>query len=380
MSLRPLSFRATALLGLLVCLGSNAIAADHYDLKPQSIELTSSGPLAFGPSGILFASDPKAATVYAIDTKSLRTQSTKLLGSQSKVDATDYASDDVRKAIAEITAKSESDVTVADMAIDPESGALFLSLAVAGEAKLAVMTPGVEAKLVSLDKVMAASTTLQNAPEDKVTGEGRRASNKRLESITDLAFAEGRLLISGLTGSSPVSTVQSFEFPFRDSSTSAQVEIFHAAHGRNEDSAAIRAFIPLNIDGKPSLLAGYTCTPLVRFSLDDLQSGSKVRGTTVAELGNRNRPLDMIVYEKDGVSYLLVTNTARGVMKMKAADIASQAEVTDKVDGGGTAGLPFEQIESLTGVVQLAKLNDQYAVILTETDNQSLKLSTIELP
>jgi hypothetical protein len=372
MSLRPLSFRAPALLGLLVCLGSNAIAADHYDLKPQSIELTSSGPLAFGPSGILFASDPKAATVYAIDTKSLRTQ--------SKVDATDYASDDVRKAIAEITAKSESDVTVADMAIDPESGALFLSLAVAGEAKLAVMTPGVEAKLVSLDKVMAASTTLQNAPEDKVTGEGRRASNKRLESITDLAFAEGRLLISGLTGSSPVSTVQSFEFPFRDSSTSAQVEIFHAAHGRNEDSAAIRAFIPLNIDGKPSLLAGYTCTPLVRFSLDDLQSGNKVRGTTVAELGNRNRPLDMIVYEKDGVSYLLVTNTARGVMKMKAADIADQAEVTDKVDGGGTAGLPFEQIESLTGVVQLAKLNDQYAVILTEADNQSLKLSTIELP
>lgn len=372
MSLRPRSVRTTAVLGLLVCLSSNAIAADHYDLKPQTIELTSSGPLAFGPDGILFISDPKAATVYAIDTKSYR--------SPSKADAGAYASDDVRKAIADITGKSESDVTVADMTIDPESAALFLSLAVAGDAKLAVMTPGSDAKLVSLDKVMAASTTLQNAPEDKVTGEGRRASNKRLESITDLAFAEGRLLISGLTGSSPVSTVQSFEFPFRDSSTSSQVEIFHAAHGRDENTAAIRAFIPLNIDGKPSLLAGYTCTPLVRFSLDDLQSGSKVRGTTVAELGNMNRPLDMIVYEKDGVSYLMITNTARGVMKMKAADIADQAEVTKKVDGGGTAGLPFEKIESLSGVVQLAKLSDQYGVILSETDKKALKLSTIELP
>ncbi len=372
MSLRSVTLRTTAVLGLLACLGSTAIAADHYDLKPQTIELTSSGPLAFGPDGILFVSDPKAATVYAIDTKSYR--------AKTKADSGAYASDDVRKSIADISGKSQTDVTVADMTIDPESGTLFLSITVAGEAKLAVMTPGANAKLVSLDKVMAASTTLKNAPEDKVTGEGRRASNKRLESITDLAFAEGRLLISGLTGTSPVSTVQSFEFPFRDSSTSAQVEIFHAAHGRDEDYAAIRAFIPLNIDGKPSLLAGYTCTPLVRFSLDELQSGSKVRGTTVAELGNMNRPLDMIVYEKDGTSYLMVTNTARGVMKMKAADIADQAEVTEKVDGGGTAGLPFEKIQSLSGVVQLAKLSDQYGVILSETDKKELKLSTIELP
>lgn len=372
MSLLPHAVRTTAVLGLLVCLGSTAIAADHYDLKPQTIELTSSGPLAFGPDGILFASDPKAATVYAIDTKSYR--------SRTKADATPYANDDLRKSIAEITGKSPADVTVADMTIDPESGTLFLSTTVAGEAKLAVMTPGSDVKLVSLDKVMASSSTLQNAPQDKITGEGRRASNKRLESITDIAFAEGRLLISGLTGSSPVSTVRSLGFPFRDTSTSAQVEIFHAAHGRNEDSAAIRAFIPLIIDGKPSLLAGYTCTPLVRFSLDDLQSGSKVRGTTVAELGNMNRPLDMIVYEKDGTSYLMVTNTARGVMKMKAADIADQAEVTRKVDGGGTAGLPFVKIESLSGVVQLAKLNDQYGVILTENDKQALQLSTIELP
>jgi len=372
MLLRSLSARTTAALGLLACLGSTAIAADHYDLKPQTIELSSSGPLAFGPDGILFVSDPKAATVYAIDSKSYR--------SKKKSESNLYSNDDVRKSIASITGKSESDVTIADMTIDPESGTLFLSATVDDEAKLAVMTPGADAKLISLDKVMAASTTLANAPEDKVTGEGRRASNKRLESITDVAFAEGRLLISGLTGSSPVSTVQSFEFPFRDSSTSAQVEIFHAAHGRNEDAAAIRAFIPLNIDGKPSLLAGYTCTPLVRFSLDDLQSGNKVRGTTVAELGNMNRPLDMIVYEKDGTSYLMVTNTARGVMKMKAADIAEQAEVTEKVDGGGTAGLPFEKVESLSGVVQLAKLNDQYGVILSETENKALKLTTIELP
>jgi len=53
MSLHPFSVRTTAVFGLLACLGWTAVAADHYDLKPQTIELTSSGPLAFGPDGIL---------------------------------------------------------------------------------------------------------------------------------------------------------------------------------------------------------------------------------------------------------------------------------------------------------------------------------------
>jgi len=372
MSLRSISVHAAALASLLASLASPSLAANHYDLQPQTLELSSSGPLAFGPDGVLFVSDPKRATVHAIDSKSFRPAGTSAPRS--------YAIEDLRSEIATAAGKSDVDVTVVDLAIDPESGALFLSLTVDGQAKLATISADSKIKLLSLDKAISASKAIPNPPEDKVTGEGRRASNKRLESITDLAFAEGRLLVSGLAGTSPVSTVQAFEFPFRDSATSAHLEIFHAAHGRDEDYAAIRAFIPMTIDGKPSLLAGYTCTPLVRFSLDSLQSGTKVRGTTVAELGNMNRPLDMIVYEKNGESFLLITNSARGVMKMKTADIADQTEVTKKVDGGGTAGLPFEKIDSLSGVVQLAKLNNQHGVILTENADKKLTLATIELP
>ena len=41
----------------------------------------------------------------------------------------------------------------------------------------------------------------------------------------------------------------------------------------------------------------YTCTPLVKFPVAELKpnSGSKYRGTTIAELGAGNRPIDMIV-------------------------------------------------------------------------------------
>ena len=38
--------------------------------------------------------------------------------------------------------------------------------------------------------------------------------------------------------------------------------------------------------------------------LSELKPGNKVKGKTIAELGNRNRPLDMIVYKgKDGKEY-----------------------------------------------------------------------------
>jgi hypothetical protein len=41
------------------------------------------------------------------------------------------------------------------------------------------------------------------------------------------------------------------------------------------------------------IVASYLCTPLVKFPVSALSPGSKVQGTTIAEFGNRNRPVDM---------------------------------------------------------------------------------------
>jgi hypothetical protein len=370
---RFLCFAWLAALPMTLVVSSNAWSANHYGLEEKSILLTSAGPLAFGPDGILFVSDPKSATIYAIDTKSHRPE-------KADLEKATYQLEDVQGALASLANGNAGDVAVADIAVDPEAGTLLMSVTLASRPGLAVVGLDGKANLIKLDKVLASAIELPNAPPDKVTGEGRRASNKRMESITDLAFSEGRLIVSGLAGENPLSTVRAIGFPFQAPGSEAQIEIFHAAHGRNEDYAAIRAFIPINIDGKPSLLAGFTCTPLVRFSLDSLQKGDKVRGTTVAELGNQNRPLDMIVYERDGKTFLLVTNTARGVMKIDTADVAGQDELTEPVKGGGTAGVPFSKVESMTGILQLAKLGETHGVILRETEEKRLSLATIELP
>src|SRR5207247_7746845 len=108
-------------------------------------------------------------------------------------------------------------------------------------------------------------------------------------------------------------------------------------------------------------LAAYTCTPLVTFPVADLKAGKKVHGKTVAELGNRNVPLDMIVYEKDGKQYLLLSNSARGVMKISTENIEKQPALEEKVND--KAGLSYETIESLQNVEHLDKLGNANALV-----------------
>jgi hypothetical protein len=231
-----------------------------------------------------------------------------------------------------------------------------------------------------LDKIGNAAVELPNPPEDKEIRGRRGSRNLRTESITDLAYTDGRVLVSGLSASESPSTVREFEFPFREASAGMQVEIYHAAHGRTEDYAAIQTFIPFNVGGEPTVLAGFTCTPLVKIPVGNLKGSEKVTGTTVAELGNRNRPLDMISYKKDGKDFLLLANSARGVMKVSTDDLAENEGLTEPVRGGGTAGQPYETIESLAGVVQLDKLDDTHALIIVQQDDGPMSMRSIELP
>ena len=118
--------------------------------------------------------------------------------------------------------------------------------------------------------------------------------------------------------------------------------------------------------------------PLVKFPVKDLQPKTKVVGTTIAELGNRNRPLDMIRYSKDGQEYILMSNSSRGVMKMTTKGIEQYDPITSPVED--KAGLPYETIESLQGVEQLDKLDDGHAVILARQGEGPASLKKISLP
>src|SRR5205823_2739866 len=123
--------------------------------------------------------------------------------------------------------------------------------------------------------------------------------------------------------------------------------------GKFETRSPVRTFTPFNIGGEPHLLAAYTCTPLVTVPVADLKAGAKLKGTTVAELGNMNVPLDIIAYQKDGRTFLLLANSRRGVMKISTDNIEQQQGITEPIRGGGTAGLTYDTLGNLKGVEHL---------------------------
>jgi len=230
----------------------------------------------------------------------------------------------------------------------------------------------------SLDQVKFSRGELPDAPVDGVVGQSNRQSNPRQESITDIAFLEDRILIAGLSNEEFGSTLRAVPFPFKTVANGTSVEIFHGAHGRFETRAPVRTFVPFKVGNEPSLLAAYTCTPLVQFPLSDLKPGAKIKGKTVAELGNRNRPLDMISYQKDGKPYLLLANSARGVMKIPADKITGAESITAKVDD--KQGIAYETIDSWKGIDQLDRLDDKTAVVLTRGEGDALTLESRDLP
>lgn len=344
-------------------------AADLYRLPEGTVTLQSAGPLAFGDDGLLLIGDPKAAAVIAIQT-----------GDKSgAASAAQYQVTDLAAALAKGLGKPDAKIEIVDLAANPLSGNLYFSVKTPQPQIVRLNADGTVAP-VSLEKVPFSRTVLANAPEDKVTGEGPRARNNRDNSITDLAWVGGQVIVAGMTNAAAPSTVRALGFPFTESNAGANLEIYHAAHGRSEDNAVVRTLVPFIINGEPTVLAGFVCTPLVKFPVAELTGGEKIKGTTIAELGNRNAPLDLITYQKDGANYLLLANSVRGVMKISTADIDRKDGLTKPVTGGGTAGQAFESIDALSGTVQLDRLNATHAVVVQKGTTGELTLKSVPLP
>jgi hypothetical protein len=359
-------------LALCVAAGS-ALAAD----KPAGLDksgkpdLKSAGQLAFGPEGVLFVGDSQGAAIFAIGVPP---------ASGGKPTG-DFKIEGVDSKLAAMLGAKADDVRINDIAVQPRSGTVYLS-ALRGtgpDAEPVIAKADATGKLglVALDNVPYSKVTLTNVPgpEEK----DRRGTNLRQESITDLHYADGKLFVAGLSNEDFTSKLRAITFPFSEADKGADIGIYHGAHGRFETQSPVRTFTPFNIGGEPHLLAAYTCTPLVTVPVSELKAGTKVKGTTVAELGNMNKPLDIISYDKGGRTFLLLANSARGVMKISTDNIAQQQGITEPVRGGGTAGLTYDTISNLKGVEHLDKLGDDYALLLVKTGN-GLNLESVPLP
>ena len=349
----------------------------EYGLQVGTADLRSAGPITFGPAGILFLADNMSAKVFAVD----------VADPGGAAGSEPFDLDDVDAAVASFLGCGADDIVIKDMAVHPVSHNVYLSVqrghGDAGQPVL-VRIDRLDGSVadVPLDRVPVAEVAIADAPSpdderlditlpQNGEGEDLQIGDRairilrqpiRTSTVTDMAYTDGALLIAGLSNEEFSSKLRRIPFPFGDGGTDSNLEIFHVSHGKWETAAPIRTFVPC--DGGRSILASYTCTPVVHFPIAGLTPGAKIVGRTVAELGAMNQPLDMVSFGQDGEEYLLVANTSHGLVKIACRDIDGQPGLTEH---GKPVGVSRET-KDLQGITRLANLGDGHVLALQADD------------
>ncbi len=353
-------------------------AAELFFKNPQhgELKLASVGALNFGPSGLLLVAEAKAASIVAIDT-----------GDVGPVQKLKHRVDDIAGIAAAKLGAPANGVRIADLAVNPASGKIYLSVVRLADNQPAILTVDADGKVSDLP--------LKNANYVRIALPA--GANAKINTITDLAFAGDRVLAAGQSSEEFSSKIFSLPFPLTHGQGGAvfSAETYHISHRKWETKAPISSFVPYEENGKHYVVGAFACTPIAKFPLNDLQSGANVKGTSFVELGSQNRPLDMFAYEKGGKRWL-VTHTQRfgknlfgpskfwGVridmnyVALNDADKTNEkAAHRDTKQKSGPDGI--EIVESLFGAVHVDKLDNDNIVVLREQDDK-LVLDMAKLP
>lgn len=364
--------RTKLALALAVCaaVAVRTQAGEKTGLKKGTPDVKSISALAFAPGGVLLVGDSTGAAVFAIATGDEKGDAEKVSINVEGIN---------EKAAAALGAEPQG-ILITDLAVNPESGNAYIAVSRGRGPDATPVILRIDAAgkigLLEMKDAMFAKAELPNPPAPG--GSGR--DDKRSQAVTDLAYVDGRVIVAGLSNEEFASNLRAIPYPFAEADAGTGVEIYHGAHGAFETRSPVRTFAIYEIEGKPHVLAAYTCTPLVKFPLEDLKPGAKVRGTTVAELGNRNRPLDMVVYEEGGADFLLLANNSRGVMKISTKELDKAEGITEPVRGGGNAGQPYETIADMKGILELDRLNAGHILVIAQADGGRMDLRTVPLP
>jgi hypothetical protein len=366
--------------------GTAAKAADapkkDYGLKKGAAELQSVGPIAFGPAGILFVADPVGAKIYALD-----------VGTGPAAAAAPVDIDKLDTRLAAFLGAKREDIFLRAMAVQPSTHAIYLSVMRGSGAAGAPALVKVDAKgaisLVSLNNIAHAFTDVAKAPaaDDKrtapVVATDTRLGNKmsfggasfnldmrplRTVTVTDLAYVDGTLLVAGASNEEFSSAFRRIAFPFAGKDEVNSLKIFHVSHGRYETAAPITTFIPYGPSGM--VLAAYTCTPLVQFSMNGAAADAQVNGKSVADLGAVSTPMDMVAFKQGGQDWFLVSNTRHPLMKIARSDIDKQDALVQKADLVGAARHELPQ----KGVTWMSNLGDGHVLMVQQDETNALSL------
>ena len=295
---------------------------------------------------------------------------------------------------------NKADLLVRDIAVHPTSQNIYLGVmrGTGDESQAVLVKVKHDGSISSIDlsDIPFSKTILSDAPEvndPRIVSGGNGSRVYPYNSIVVLIAGLAALkTVSILTSFPPVdggiklgisSTLRRIPFPFDGTSQRNSLEIFHVSHGKYETAAPIRTFVPY--ENNTSLLASYTCTPVVQFSLEDLEDNTHLIGKTVAELGAHNRPLDIVSYRVGGDEFLLISNANHPLTKISCQNIDTQDSLTvpdrsldDDRDGplSSLSGVPRTELPH-PGVRKLANMNGD-SVLMYQEDDSGMHLRSYE--
>lgn len=280
-------------------------------------KLTGASVLAFGPNNVLFVGDSKAGTVYAIPTQAKEVK-----------DPVAFNLKGVDKKIAKTLGVPPSELIFNDMQVHPVSQEAYIAIkrgfAVDAPSVIVAVSP-VNGNVRLIDVSKKTQVKIKNVRTDEFELYGR--SSDRL-NITDIDYNDGYIYVAGLTNGEFASTLRKIAYPFTNNQEAvAGIEMYHAVHNQKETRAPIRTMAFEEINGISTLIAAYTCTPLVSIPTSEIKEGNHIKAKTLAELGYGNTPIDMITFtaqEQDGSfdKKLLIINKERSASLISLKDFA----------------------------------------------------------
>lgn len=307
--------------------------AEAKTLK-TSRKVQSISAMTFAPDGKLVVADWRSGALHALQLPALPVAA-----------EVSFNVLDLSERLSRAYRLNASAVRVTASAMDAKAQVVVLGLALGRKANapagLALVDSKGRVTPIDLDAVLGATQSLGREPGNATLWSRQPA---RSLMVTDMKASGSELIVAGLTNSSFDSTLRRVPYPFSGAGSAVAVEMYHAVHNQIETRAPVRAFNIIDVAGEPTLLAAYTCTPLVTVPMAALTDGARVRGKTIAELGFGNTPLDVVPFsvEHQGhkSDWVLVANSA------KAADLISLPDIVKAAQSEGLSApvkAPFEQ-------------------------------------
>lgn len=347
--------------------------------EPQtgSPNLKSIEAITFGPDGLLLIGDGKGKQVVAIDT-----------GDTKETKWTKTTITDIKDQLAGRIGSTAKGIEIRKVAVNPASRTAYFAIRGLDAKKDLILTVDGAGKVkeFALDNVKFIAVPL---PADQ-----------KITAITDICWAGDRVLVAAQASDTFASKIFSIKAPLtKDAACGAfSTETFHVGHNKWETKAPIRVAVPYEENGKKYLVGSFTCTPIVKYCVDDMTPDGKIKGISVIELGTGNTPQDMFVYEKGGKKYILMNcfrmfhaNNPAGPSEYWTArvelDVLKETNKINEKAVWRTKGKANKSdidtaiiAADFHGVMQMDLLDNERALVIRKDDKGGIHLNLVNLP